>query len=97
VVAVRRVVPWEKLVAMGWRFEVFGLRFSEKRWAAAIVSVIVSRNGFPDLCEWIVKRPFIEHFSPSVRTAIRHGRWRVSKVIAVRVRSRLIRFLYPES
>jgi len=60
-------------------------------------SVIVSRSCFPKRIEWIVKRPFNEHFSRSARTAIRHGLKRVSKMMAMRGRGRLIRFFYPES
>ena len=49
VVAVGRALSWEKFVATAWRFEVFGDRFSEKRRASEMLSVIVSRNCFLDL------------------------------------------------
>ena len=85
VVAGGRVLSWEKLVAVAWRFEVFGDPFSERRRTNGEFSVIASRNCIPGAVVLIVRRSFNEEFSPSAQTAIRHGRWRVSKMMAMTV------------
>ena len=77
------MLSWEKLVDTGWWFEVFGVRFSGKRRAAAEFSVIGSRNCSLDLTVLIGKRFFNDEFSPSAQTAIRHGLGRVSKMMVM--------------
>jgi hypothetical protein len=83
VVAGGRALSWEKLVAVVWRLEVFGVRCSEKRRAGDKLSVFGSRNCSPDLVVLIARRFFNDEFSPSARTAIPHGLRRVSKMMVI--------------
>ena len=75
--------PWEKLMATAWRFEVFGNRVSENRRAGDKLSVTVGRDCSLDLHELIARRSFNDGFSPSARTAIRHGLRRVSRMMVM--------------
>ena len=85
VVAGGRRHPWEKLVDTGWWFEVFGVRFSEKRRVGDKWSVFGSRNCSPDLVVLIAKPFFNDEFSPSAQTAILHALVRVSRMMAMTV------------
>jgi hypothetical protein len=78
-----RVHPWEKLVATACRLPIFGVRFSEKRRAAAEFGVIGSRNCFLNLTILSAERSINVGFSPSARTAIPHGLGRVSKMMVM--------------
>lgn len=92
-----RVLAWEKRFIAALLLAIFGRRLPESRDAIAECRVVVRQNRLLDLTMFSAEWSFIASFSPSAQTAIRHSLGRVSEMMVMRVRGRLIFFGYPES